>query len=338
MRSVSVLLCALVALLFISTASGRELEYLKDLPFAIVKSQPQQRLVVFFFGSDVTATPVLEMVDETAEYLIGLDLPKLKHFQWVKVDCEYEENKPDCAEAGFTAGLWIFSSTPHAGIHAFSGARDVLTLSTHVRHKFLPFNEADVLSFVDENSFFDRMDKSEDDPPKPIMVKFWEAWCEHCKKLKLPYDQAATYFKDQIEFMEVECSKNADTKSFCEHNGVKSFPQLLLFDGEKKHPFDQPDRSVVSFQNFFLGTLPEERFTRIVDEEAPTPPGSSSAGETKRGQKGMMMKMTNQRERKLQRKRPKKQQKMKMTKKKKKLNQRKKEQKRKERKQKSSKR
>jgi len=151
---------------------------------------------------------------------------------------------------------------------------------------FLPFNEADVLSFVDENSFFDRMDKSEDDPPKPIMVKFWEAWCEHCKKLKLPYDQAATYFKDQIEFMEVECSKNADTKSFCEHNGVKSFPQLLLFDGEKKHPFDQPDRSVVSFQNFFLGTLPEERFTRIVDEEAPTPPGSSSAGETKRGRKG----------------------------------------------------
>lgn len=279
MRATVCIAALVVCLSFLAvvTASGREIEYVKDLPFSIVKSQPQQRLVVFYFDSDPQARPVLEMVDETAEYLVGLELPKLKHFQWVKVDCEAEENKPDCDEAGFKSGLWIFTSTPHEGIQSFGGSRDVATLATHIRHKFLPYNEADVLSFVDENALFERMDKSEDDPPKPIMVKFWEAWCEHCKKLKLPFDQAATYFKDQVEFMEVECSKNADTKAFCEHNNVKSFPTLILFDGERKHSYDQADKSITSFQNFFLGTLPEERYQRVIDEEAaslPPPPGS----------------------------------------------------------------
>jgi hypothetical protein len=196
------------------SVSGKEYEYLKDTPFSVVKNQPQQRLVVFYFGSDEKATPVLDMAEETAEYLHSLDMSKLSGFQFVKVDCETDENKPDCDEAGFKpTAIWIFTSTPHEGIQAYSGARDAATLSTHIRHKFLPFDEHDVISFQDENELFERMDKA--DKPKPVMMKFWESWCTHCKQLKLPYDQAATFFKEQVEFMEVECSKNDDTKAFC---------------------------------------------------------------------------------------------------------------------------
>lgn len=286
-----VVACALalsLACVTLGVSGSKEYVYVQDTPFSIVKSQPQQRLVVFYFGSDAKAVPILDMVEETAEYLVSLDLGKLSSFQFAKVDCESEENKADCDEAGFkpTAGngIWLFTSTPHEGIQAFSGTRDAATLATHIRHKFLPSDEHDVISFKDENDLFERMDKSERDPPKPIMVKFWETWCSHCKQLKLPYDQAAGFFKEQVDFMEVECSKNEETKAFCANNQIKSYPTLILFDGERKHFWDQADKSITSFQNFFLSTLPEDRYTRTVDKEAeslPPPPGGANKPEDK---------------------------------------------------------
>jgi hypothetical protein len=60
--------CILViALACVAVLGAKEYEHVKDVPFSVVKSQPQQRLVVFYFGSDEAAVPVLDMVEETAE-------------------------------------------------------------------------------------------------------------------------------------------------------------------------------------------------------------------------------------------------------------------------------
>jgi thiol-disulfide isomerase/thioredoxin len=53
---------------------------------------------------------------------------------------------------------------------------------TNNRHKYLSYDPEDVAEFVDEESFYQSMDDS--DTPKPIFVKFYEQWCEHCKRLK----------------------------------------------------------------------------------------------------------------------------------------------------------
>ena len=278
--------CALAALAFVlvsGVSATKDYPHVPDMTFAEVKTNPQQRLVIFFFGSDEAAVPMLDMVESTAEYLESLNLAKLKDFHYAKVDCEAEANKAECDEAGFkTAGIWIFTSTPHEGIQSFGGTRDAYTLSNHIRHKFLPTDEKDVLPFEDENALFERLDK---DGAKPIIMKFWESWCTHCKHLKRPYEQAAGFFKGEVEFFEVECSKNEKSKAFCQSSGISSYPTLILYDGEKKTKYDQADKSIASFQNFFLANLPAERYTKVEDKELaglPPPPGKPSGEEKPR--------------------------------------------------------
>ena len=203
----------------------------------------------------------------------------MNSFQFAKVDCESEANKAECDEAGFkNAGIWVFTSTPHEGIQNYHGPRTTPKLIEHIRYKFMPSDDADVIPFENENAFYERLDKG--DKPKPIIVKFWESWCTHCKAAKIPFEQAAGFFKEQVEFMEVECSKNDETKKFCQANGVQGYPTIILFDGEQKHKYEMPDKSIGSFQEFFLTKLPAETYTMVEDKEAaelPPVPGAAAS-------------------------------------------------------------
>jgi len=80
----------------------------------------------------------------------------------------------------------------------------------------LDFEETDVEEFEDEFGFFDDMDEAVWRrmiflwstagcklaffvfQRMPTMVKFFEQWCDHCKRLKPTYNRLATYFKDKV--------------------------------------------------------------------------------------------------------------------------------------------
>ena len=65
----------------------------------------------------------------------------------------------------------------------------------------------------------------------------------------------------------MECSATAVSRSFCAHNGVSAYPTLVLFDGEKKTKYTGGDRSVAGLHEFFLASLPEERFKDMLAQE-----------------------------------------------------------------------
>jgi len=129
-------------------------------------------------------------------------------------------------------------------------------------------DEEDVLTFHTEDALFERMDNSEH--PKPIMVKFFEPWCTHCRMAKPVFIKAATYFKDRVEFMEVQCSKDAETQAFCSRNQVQSYPQFVLFTGEEKIPFKAEERSIQTFQLFFDKHLPKDSASMSPTKSAET--------------------------------------------------------------------
>lgn len=65
----------------------------------------------------------------------------------------------------------------------------------------------------------------------------------------------------------MECSATAASRSFCAHNGVSAYPTLVLFGGEKKTKYTGGDRSVAGLHEFFLASLPEERFKDMLAQE-----------------------------------------------------------------------
>jgi len=53
----------------------------------------------------------------------------------------------------------------------------------------------------------------------------------------------------------VECSKNEDTKAFCQRHNVNSYPVLKLFTPEEQINYEEGDRSVLSFKKFLENKL-----------------------------------------------------------------------------------
>jgi thiol-disulfide isomerase/thioredoxin len=213
--------------------------------FENIKNTPQEQMVLFYRSSEPESADVIKILKKVAK-TIKKEKPR---FGFKKCDGDLEVNHKDFKEAAFHKGTFIFTSTPSEGIVKYTGPVDAKSLAAHIRHKYLTYDAEDMLKFRDEDAFYERLDAQ--DPPKPIFVKFYEQWCEHCKRIKEPFAIAATHFKDRVDFMEVECSKDEDTTSFCTKNEVRSYPVLMLFTGEDKVQFKEEMRSIITFEKFF---------------------------------------------------------------------------------------
>jgi thiol-disulfide isomerase/thioredoxin len=121
-----------------------------------------------------------------------------------------------------------------------------------------------VLNFTSADDFYDLLDAAP--TPSPIFLKFYEPWCDHCKRLAPTFSATATYLRNtSVRFMQVQCSANDGTKSWCQRHDVSSYPQLLLFTGEQKIKFEEEMRSVAAFDRFF--TQKVDGYTSVVLEQ-----------------------------------------------------------------------
>ena len=152
----------------------------------------------------------------------------------------------------------------------YGGAVSVADLMEHIRYKYVQANASDVLSFSSEDAFWQLLDTpaahSPSDLPAPIFVKFFERWCEHCKRLAPAFAITASVIANAslpsapaVRFMEVECSRGEEEKRFCALHDVKSYPVLLLFTGEDKVRYEEEERSVLRFDSWLAKQLPDYR-------------------------------------------------------------------------------
>ena len=140
----------------------------------------------------------------------------------------------------------MFTQIGEQGIQKYAHDAKADVLTKHIRNLFASFDPADVSVFTTEDAFFEMLDSDD----TPVMVKFFENWCTHCKALKKPYHIAATQLKGRARFLEVECSKNDDTRAFCAKHEARAFPVLMIFDSERKAKFEYEARSVIFMEDF----------------------------------------------------------------------------------------
>lgn len=61
-------------------------------------------------------------------------------------------------------------------------------------------------------------------------IKYEISWLDVCLNLQT-FQRCASYFKDRVEFMDVQCSRNEETTAFCSKSNVRAYPTLVLFTG-----------------------------------------------------------------------------------------------------------
>ncbi len=174
--SAMVLVLVLVQMSGVTAASAQRVE---EDTFENIKNSASEQMVAFYHSSDSTHFDTLKIMKKAAKKLRN-DMP---NFRFRKCDCDLEVNRKECSDASFNSGTFLFTATQNEGIEKYSLAVNAKTIAKYIRGKAAAHDFADVLPFTNEDAFYERMDLSEE--PKPILVKFFETWCQHCKRAKI---------------------------------------------------------------------------------------------------------------------------------------------------------
>jgi len=143
-------------------------------------------------------------------------------FELVRVDCETDENKGKCAEAGFeNTPARFFTNTAEAGIEPYSGDFTAGGLADFLEFRTAPITESNVVYFESPEHFDALVEKG------AVLAKFHQTWCGHCKTMKKHFEKASLAFpKDgPVTLVDIDCGQH---EGFCRQHDVSSFPTVKL--------------------------------------------------------------------------------------------------------------
>lgn len=195
----------------------------KTLTLAELEEHHQPKIVVF---GDSTEQATLAAFDAVESTLKGFG-DKIK-LDFLVVDRASGEDEAIFAHEAFNALPILFIQGPEeTSPSRYAGEVTQSGLTEHISELLSQPDYSKVVKFTTKKAFTDLFLKEQ----KPILVKHFEEWCGHCKALKPHFARAAAKTNDVI-FMEVECSKDDESKEFCNANQVRGYPTIKLFNGK----------------------------------------------------------------------------------------------------------
>ncbi len=93
---------------------------------------------------------------EAAAAIAKIEFP---HFLFRKCDGDLDVNKAEFKEATFLGGFFLFTTFEMQGIEKYTHDVSRDTIVQHIRNLHGTFNPADIKDFVDEDGFFDDIDR-----------------------------------------------------------------------------------------------------------------------------------------------------------------------------------
>jgi thiol-disulfide isomerase/thioredoxin len=207
----------------LATASGAVV----PIAFSTLQSSTSTKLVVFHdpdVHKSTEAVAVMQALDTANTYE--------NEYEFTYCDSSDPQNVEELKAAGFKEYPHIFVQTVEGGIEPFGG--DLTTES------FARYHDFRIMHITSDN--VQRMKSSDGTGTvdgaagmlavaavRPVMVKLYEDWCGHCKKVKKHFQFISNLAADTINnaaFLEVECSKVPN--NFCGDMGVEGFPTIVL--------------------------------------------------------------------------------------------------------------
>jgi len=202
------------------------------IEFTALQKSTTQKLVIFHdpnVAKSMEKYAVLEALDAAGTY--GAE------YEYTVCDVTAAANVEPIKGAGFKEFPMIFTQTPEGGIAPFGGE-----LTAESFAAFHEFSKMEVSSDkVQRMKGTDGKGEVEGAAgvlalaaERPVLVKMYEEWCGHCKKMKKHFQYVSNMPADKTNnavMLEVECSKVGGT--FCNDMGTTGFPTVMLvFEGK----------------------------------------------------------------------------------------------------------
>ncbi|KAJ1465300.1 hypothetical protein T484DRAFT_1757514 [Baffinella frigidus] len=214
-----------IVLLFASlaTASGA----LVPMTVKELESSKSNKLVVFHdpnVEKSVLAVGVMERLDTAGTYEA--------EYQYTLCDVTTPENVDAVKGHGFKEFPVIFTQTLEGGIEPYSGDLTLESFARHHEFRIMHISSDNVRRVKDSSGIGD-VDGTGAlmaiAAERPVLIKLYETWCGHCKKMLKHFQFVSNIATDTINnavLVEAECSKVGGT--FCNDFGVTGFPTVAL--------------------------------------------------------------------------------------------------------------
>jgi len=184
----------------------------EPLGFSALEADTSVKLVLFHDPAVPKSVADLAMANTISE-----TAPYSEVYTFKVCDVTLPENEA-AKKAGLTGGT-LFTQTPEGGIDRFASELTVESFAA-----FHSFRSSEVTN--DKVVRADSLDALFAEAAKgPVLVKMYEEWCGHCKKMKKHFQFASSDADSKIGFIEVECSKAGNT---CAQFGVQGYPTVIF--------------------------------------------------------------------------------------------------------------
>ena len=211
---------------------------LVPMSFTALEEATGQKIVIFHDPSVAKSRELHALMvelDDSGKY--GSE------YQFTVCDVTTSENKKPVEEAGFKKFPRVFSQTAESGIEGWDGefTRERFEEFHAFRKKTITNDKVRVLRHASGGTGdIAASELGALARRKPVLVKMFEQWCTHCKKMKKHFQHASNQLAAKAAFVEVECSKCGD---FCTKLGAKGFPtvkllwknQVAKYEGRRTH-------------------------------------------------------------------------------------------------------
>jgi len=235
------------------------------IPFAFtdLEKSTTQKVVIFHdpaVEASVDKVAILKAIDDGAKY--GTE------YEYTVCDVTSDENKEPIKGAGFKEFPQVFTQTVEGGIEQYNGDFNEESFASFHEFRKMEVGEDKVVRMKDTDGKGD-VDGAAGlmalQAEKPVLVKMYEEWCGHCKKMKKHFQYVSNLDGAKINnavMLEVECSKVGGT--FCNDMGTTGFPTVgFMFEGKyQKYTGGRTHAAMTEFlgdkTKWEMGDLPEK--------------------------------------------------------------------------------
>jgi len=204
---------------------------LRETPFKNIEYGKPNTVVVLYWLNDPLTDAKSRALLQAAENVAARFGPQYPQLQWLKVDAA--ANYQDILAAQIEKKMVPIIVAAVDGVVLVNSENEMTEnmLAQLVVEGYMPPQTNDVFAFSSEDVLKGVSQQT------PNFVRFFASDCRYSQGMYKAWLRTAAAFRGQVQFVDVDCSRDASTKAFCEKTNVMQYPTLMWYHQGRVVPY-----------------------------------------------------------------------------------------------------